>query len=137
MKRLIRLTNILLHMPARRVVAAQELTNKFDITHRVVLRDHQSVAGSGCSVIGEAGKGYSLAQGCRIRPVMFTEQEINALLTAQQYLKKGADQRLIDKFGGKVIESFVNGRQWNYSSDWTGNFGSLLLALPGSLLMGL
>jgi predicted DNA-binding transcriptional regulator YafY len=38
------------------------------------------------------GKGYSLSDGYRIPPVMFTQQEINALLTAQQYFQKNADK---------------------------------------------
>ncbi len=92
MIRLSRLTNILLHLQSRRVVTAQELADKFDITQRTVYRDIRALEEAGVPVIGEAGKGYFLADGYRIPPVMFTEQEINALLTAQQYLKKGADK---------------------------------------------
>jgi len=92
MTRLTRLTNILLHLQSGRVVTAQELADKFDITQRTVYRDIKALEEAGVPIIGEVGKGYSLADGYRIPPVMFTQQEINALLTAQQYFKKNADK---------------------------------------------
>lgn len=92
MTRLTRLTNILLHLQSRRVVTAQELADKFDITQRTVYRDIRALEEAGVPIIGEAGKGYSLTDGYRIPPVMFTQQEINALLTAQQFFQKNADK---------------------------------------------
>lgn len=92
MTRLTRLTNILLHLQSRRVVTAQELANKFEITQRTVYRDIRALEEAGVPIIGEVGKGYSLTDGYRIPPVMFTQQEINALLTAQQYFQKNADK---------------------------------------------
>lgn len=92
MTRLTRLTNILLHLQSRRVVTAQELADKFGIVQRTVYRDIRALEEAGVPVIGEVGKGYSLADGYRIPPVMFTQQEINALLTAQQYFQKNADK---------------------------------------------
>lgn len=92
MVRLTRLTNILLHLQSRRVVTAQELAEKFGITQRTVYRDIRALEEAGVPVIGEAGKGYSLAESYRVPPLMFTEQEINALITAQQYFGKNADK---------------------------------------------
>lgn len=92
MTRLTRLTNILLHLQSKRVVTAQELADKFDITQRTVYRDIRALEEAGVPVIGEVGIGYSLADGYRIPPVMFTQQEINALLTAQQYFRKNTDK---------------------------------------------
>ena len=88
MTRLTRLTNILLHLQSRRVVTAQELADKFGIAQRTVYRDIRALEEAGVPVIGEVGRGYSLADGYRIPPVMFTQQEVNALLTAQQYFQK-------------------------------------------------
>jgi predicted DNA-binding transcriptional regulator YafY len=36
----------------------------------------------------EDGKGYSLMEGYRIPPVLFTESEANALITAEQLILK-------------------------------------------------
>ena len=80
MTRLTRLTSILLHLQSKRVVTAQELAVRFDITLRTIYRDIRALEEAGVPIIGEVGKGYSLVEGYRLPPVMFTEQEINALL---------------------------------------------------------
>lgn len=87
MTRLTRLTNILLHLQSRRVITAQELADKFGITQRTVYRDIRTLEEAGVPVIGEVGKGYSLMEGYKIPPMMFSQQEINALLTAHKLLK--------------------------------------------------
>jgi predicted DNA-binding transcriptional regulator YafY len=74
------------------VITAQELADRFGITQRTVYRNIRALEEAGVPVSGEAGKGYSLVDGYRVPPVMFTEQEINALLTAQQYFQKNADK---------------------------------------------
>ena len=104
MTRLIRLTTILLHLQSKRVVTAQELADRFDITQRTVYRDIRALEEAGVPIIGEAGRGYSLVDGYRVPPVMFTEQEINALLTAQQYFKKNADKSAYSDFANVVTK---------------------------------
>jgi predicted DNA-binding transcriptional regulator YafY len=66
MTRLTRLTNILLHLQSSRVVTAQELVDKFNITQRTIYRDIRASEEAGVPIIGEVGKGYSLADGYRI-----------------------------------------------------------------------
>jgi len=104
MTRLTRLTTILLHLQSKRVVTAQELADKFGITQRTIYRDIRALEEAGIPIIGEAGKGYSLVEGYRIPPVMFTEQEINALLTAQQYFQKNADKSAYNDFVNVVTK---------------------------------
>lgn len=94
MTRLIRLTNILLQLQSKRVVTSQELANKFGISQRTVYRDIKTLEEAGVPIIGEVGMGYYLMNDYKIPPVMFTEQEINALLTAQQIIKKNQDKSL-------------------------------------------
>lgn len=89
--RLTRLTSILLQLQSKRVVRSQELADKFNISQRTVYRDIKALEEAGVPVIGEAGLGYSLMDDYQLPPVMFTEQEINALLTAQQYFKTNSD----------------------------------------------
>ncbi|HJV20214.1 MAG TPA: YafY family protein [Sediminibacterium sp.] len=104
MTRLVRLTNILLHLQSKRVVTAQELADKFEITQRTVYRDIRTLEDAGVPIIGEVGKGYSLADGYRIPPVTFTQQEINALLTAQQYFQKNADRSAYNDLSNVVTK---------------------------------
>lgn len=104
MTRLTRLTNILLHLQSKRVVTSQELADKFEISQRTVYRDIKALEEAGVPIIGEVGTGYCLMDNYRIPPVMFTEQEINALLTAQQILKKQSDKSLQKSFDDLAIK---------------------------------
>lgn len=105
MTRLSRLTNLLLHLQAKRVVTSHELADKFGISQRTVYRDIKALEEAGVPIIGEVGTGYSLMDGYRIPPLMFTEQEINALVTVQHLLKKNQDKSLqknLDDLATKV-----------------------------------
>jgi len=94
MKRLSRLTNILLQLQSKRVVTSQELADKFDISQRTVYRDIKALEEAGVPIIGEVGTGYCLMDNYKVPPVMFTEQEINSLITAQKIIKGNSDKSL-------------------------------------------
>lgn len=98
MRRLSRLTNILLHLQSKRVVTSKELSGKFGISQRTVYRDIKALEKAGVPIIGEIGIGYSLVEDYRIPPVMFTESELNALLTAQHIVAKQSDKSLLNNF---------------------------------------
>jgi len=104
MIRLTRLTNILLHLQSKQVVTAQELAEKFGITQRTVYRDIKVLSEAGVPVVGSAGKGYSLVDGYRVPPVVFTQQEINALLTAQQYFQNKADKSTYNELTNAITK---------------------------------
>jgi predicted DNA-binding transcriptional regulator YafY len=86
------------------VVTAQELADKFGITQRTIYRDVRVLEDAGVPIIGAAGKGYALASGYRMPPVMFTQQEINALLTAQQYLQNQADKSTYNELTNAITK---------------------------------
>lgn len=91
MSRLTRLTNILLQLQSRKVITSRELAGKFGISQRTVYRDIRALEEAGVPVMGEIGTGYSLPDDYRIPPVMVTQQELTALLTAQKYFESGPD----------------------------------------------
>jgi predicted DNA-binding transcriptional regulator YafY len=92
MNRLDRLTAILTHLQTKRIIKAQELANRFDISLRTVYRDIRALEEAGVPVIGEAGMGYSLVDGYRLPPVMFTKEEAMSFLVAEKMLEKVADR---------------------------------------------
>ncbi|MFN3405297.1 MAG: helix-turn-helix transcriptional regulator [Cytophagaceae bacterium] len=104
MTRLSRLANILLHLQSRRVITAQELSNKFGISLRTVYRDIRALEEAGVPIIGEAGSGYCLIDDYTVPPVMFSENEINALLTVQKIIKKNRDSSLQKGIDDLVIK---------------------------------
>ncbi len=57
---------------------------------------------SGVPIYTEEGKGYSLVEGYTLSPIMFTEQEANALITAEQLIFKNKDKSLVDNHSNAI-----------------------------------
>lgn len=91
MNRIDRLTAILIQLQGRRLVKAQDIADRFGISLRTVYRDVKALEESGVPVIGEAGVGYSLMEGYRLPPVMFTREEAMAFLTAEKLVARLTD----------------------------------------------
>jgi len=90
--RIDRLHAILTHLQSKKRVTAQEMADRFNISLRTVYRDVKALDESGVPVIGEAGTGYSIMEGYRLPPVMFSQEEASALL-----------------LGAKLAEQFTDG----------------------------
>lgn len=97
-KRLTRLTSILIQLQSKRLLTANELAEKFEISKRTIYRDIRTLEQAGVPVLTEEGKGYTLMKGYRIPPVMFTENEANALITAEQLVRKNKDASLVKDY---------------------------------------
>ncbi len=74
LKKLNRIVAILTHLQSSRVVKAQELADRFDVSLRTIYRDIRTLEDSGVPVVGEAGTGYTIMEGYRLPPVMFTKR---------------------------------------------------------------
>jgi predicted DNA-binding transcriptional regulator YafY len=92
MNRIDRLSAILIQLQSRRTVKAQDVADRFAISLRTVYRDIRALEEAGVPVIGEAGHGYSLADGYRLPPVMFTREEAVAFITAEKLVEKLTDE---------------------------------------------
>lgn len=100
--RLSRLTAILIQLQTKRVVTASELANKFDVSKRTIYRDIKALEQSGVPVLTVEGKGYSLMEGYKIPPVMFTEKQANALILAEQLVLKSKDASFVKDYGEAI-----------------------------------
>jgi predicted DNA-binding transcriptional regulator YafY len=91
MNRIDRVTAILIQLQSKKIVKAQDIAERFNISLRTVYRDVKTLAEAGVPVIGEAGMGYSIMDGYRLPPVMFTKEEATAFLTAEKLIEKFTD----------------------------------------------
>jgi len=71
-------------------VLAQEL----GVSIRTLYRDIASLESLGAVVVGEPGVGYVLRGGLLLPPLMFTKDEIEALVLGSRWVEKRADPRL-------------------------------------------
>ncbi|MDR2205867.1 MAG: YafY family transcriptional regulator [Flavobacteriaceae bacterium] len=101
-KRLSRLTAILLQLQTKRLVTTTDLAEKFSVSKRTIYRDIRALEDAGVPVLTEDGKGYTLMEGYKIPPVMFTENEANALIMAEQLVLKNKDSSLIKNYAEAI-----------------------------------
>ncbi len=94
--RLSRLTAILTQLQSKRIITAKQLAEKHDVSVRTIYRDIRTLEKSGIPIVTEEGKGYSIMEGYHLPPVLFTEEEANALITIEQLAIKNKDQSLVD-----------------------------------------
>lgn len=102
MNRIDRLTAILVQLQSKKVVTAQEIADRFDISLRTVYRDVRSLEEAGIPLGAEAGKGYFIMEGYHLPPVMFTQEEANALVLGSKLIE-GQTDRSIKKYFNEAM----------------------------------
>jgi len=93
---------ILTQLQTKRVLTSTALAEKFGVSARTIYRDIKALEQSGVPILTEEGKGYSLMEGYRVPPVMFTENEANALVTAEQLVLKNKDSSLVKEYAAAI-----------------------------------
>jgi predicted DNA-binding transcriptional regulator YafY len=78
----------------RRPVTAAALADKLGVSERTIYRDIQTLAGLGAPVEGEAGVGYLLRAGVFLPPLMFSADELEALVLGARWVKQQGDEVL-------------------------------------------
>lgn len=100
--RLSRLTAILTQLQTKRLLTSTELADKFSVSVRTIYRDIRALEQAGVPIITEEGKGYTLMEGYKIPPVMFTEAQANALITAEQLVLMNKDTSFIKDYSEAI-----------------------------------
>ncbi len=94
MRRADRLFRLVQLLRRSRLVTAQRLAEELEVSERTVYRDVRDLALSGVPIRGEAGVGYALSQGFDLPPLMFNEDEIEALVLGARVVQSAADPEL-------------------------------------------
>jgi predicted DNA-binding transcriptional regulator YafY len=89
-----RLFRIIQRLRRRGPVTATTLASELEVSPRTVYRDVQDLIGSGVPIRGEAGVGYALLKGFDLPPLMFNEEEIEALVLGARIVESRADPAL-------------------------------------------
>lgn len=110
MNRIDRLTAILIQLQSKRVVKAEEIAGRFHISLRTVYRDVRALMEAGVPIGSEAGKGYFIVEGYHLPPVMFSQGEASALLTAWKLVEKLTDDSIRKAYESALmkIKSVLN-----------------------------
>lgn len=104
MNRFDRITSMLIHLQSKKVVTSQELADRYDISLRTVYRDIRSLEEAGIPIIGEAGRGYSLVDGYKLPPVMFTREEAMAFVASSKLLRNVGDEELKNSYESALFK---------------------------------
>ena len=94
LKRLDRIVAILIQLQSGKVVKAQDMARRFEVSLRTIYRDIRTLEATGVPVYGEAGSGYSLVEGYRLPPVMFTREEAESFIAAEKLMQQFTDKEL-------------------------------------------
>jgi predicted DNA-binding transcriptional regulator YafY len=107
-----RLFQIVLQLGRGRVLTAQTLAERLEVSERTIYRDIQNLMASGIPVDGEAGVGYRLHRGYQVPPMMFDQDEIQALIFGAQVATRWGDhdmaaaaERILDKIDAVLPDS--------------------------------
>lgn len=78
----------------RAPVAGKVLADELGVSIRTLYRDIGALQAQGAAIEGEPGLGYVLRPGFMLPPLMFSEEEIEALVLGSRWVAKRGDARL-------------------------------------------
>ena len=81
---------------ASRPVTAAALATKLEVTPRTIYRDVATLQARRVPIEGAPGLGYLLRRGFELPPLMFTREEIEAILVGARLLRRTGDVGLQD-----------------------------------------
>ena len=97
MRRADRLFQIVQYLRGRRLTTAAQLAEWLEVAPRTIYRDMRDLLLSGIPIEGEAGVGYRLRPGFDLPPLMFSYDEVEALV---------AGARMVEAWGSPELAQF-------------------------------
>jgi predicted DNA-binding transcriptional regulator YafY len=98
---------------------ARDLSEALEVSERTIYRDIQDLMASGVPIEGEAGVGYVLKAGFDLPPLMFKEQEIEALVLGARIVESWADEELSEAAANVIakVEAVIPERLRGYMAN--------------------
>jgi predicted DNA-binding transcriptional regulator YafY len=95
MRKAERLFQLVAFLRGRRLaITAEALAEALEVSTRTVYRDIRALEASGVPIDGAAGVGYRLAPGFELPPIMFTRDEVLAILVGGRMVQAFTDPAL-------------------------------------------
>jgi len=88
----------------RTALPARQLADMLEVSPRTVYRDVADLQLSGVPIEGEAGVGYMLRKGSDIPPLMFSADELEALVAGTRFVRSFAGERLAREAQSALIK---------------------------------
>lgn len=128
LKRFDRTLAILILLQSKKIVKAGYLAERFGVSLRTIYRDIRSLEAAGVPIVGEAGVGYSIMDGYRLPPVMFTREEAGSFVAAEKLMQKFTDASLGGYFQSAIakIKAVLRGNE----KDWIAALETQVWAAP-------
>lgn len=104
LKRFNRIVAILIQLQSKKIVKAQELADRFQVSLRTIYRDVRALEEAGIPIASEAGIGYSIVSGYSLPPVMFTREEAGSFVAAEKLMQKFADKALGESYSAAMYK---------------------------------
>lgn len=127
-KRFDRIVAILIQLQSKKIVKAHELAERFEVSLRTIYRDIRTLEASGVPIYSEAGIGYSLLEGYRLPPVMFTREEASSFIAAEKLMQKFTDKELRSHYASATYK--LKAVLQSSDKDWVSTIESSVLMQP-------
>ncbi|WP_112809293.1 helix-turn-helix transcriptional regulator [Ensifer sp.] len=88
----------------RQPVSGRRLAEETGVSLRTLYRDIASLQAQGAHIEGEPGLGYILKPGFMLPPMMFSQEEIEALVLGSRWVAKRADTHLAAAAGNALAK---------------------------------
>ena len=95
MRRADRLFQIVQYLRGGRLTTAASLAERLEVSERTIYRDIADLQSTGVPIDGEAGIGYVMRSGFDLPPLMFTREEIIALVTGARMVRAWGGTKMI------------------------------------------
>lgn len=127
-KRFDRIVAIFIQLQSKRVVKAQELAERFDVSLRTIYRDIRTLEASGVPIYSEAGVGYSLTDGYRLAPATYTQEEAASFVAAEKLMQQFTDKMMQQHFSSAMYKMRAALR--SNDKDWVASIESQVMMQP-------
>lgn len=131
-KRFDRIVAILIQLQSKKIVKAQELADRFEVSLRTIYRDIRTLEVAGVPIFSEAGIGYSLMEGYRLPPVMFSREEASSFIAAEKLMQKFTDKELGKHYHSATLK--LKAVLKSVDKDFVSNIDANVVMRPNTLL---